>query len=70
VNVPDVGVVLTSKAFVKLAAEKPVGGVPKVNLTILPMVKPCPALLTVTVADAVVVVNVQEVSGVLNGVIS
>ena len=69
-NVPDVGVVLTSKAFVKLAAEKPVGGVPKVNLTILPTDNPCPALLTVTVADAVVVVNVQEVSAVSNGVIS
>ena len=51
-------------------AENPVGGVTELNITISPIAKPCPALLTVTVANPVVVLNVQEVSGVSNGVIS
>jgi hypothetical protein len=70
VNVPDVGVVITSKAFVKLAAEKPVGGVPKVNLTILPTDNPCPALFTVTVVDPKVVLNEHEAKAVSSGVMS
>ncbi len=71
VNVLAVGVVFTSKVFVvKSAATNPEGAVTLVNVNKSPDSKLCAVLLTVTVVDPLVVLKVQLVKAVPNGVIS